>query len=259
MKKKGLFIAAILCAALVAGAAYAQKSGSHDEKPFVIEDSTLFPREDWSPALLRIVEEGPTVLPADFDVKIPPPPKNTSAETRADLDALLLMQEKERERLVVKKILLENNLPSPILCFSMEGLYDSASHPETERLLTLVNSEVGYFLMREKAKYQRARPTQLEPKLTTLFKIPPHASYPSGHAGQSHAIALVLSVLDPAHRDAYMKLAYDVGHRREIAGVHFPGDSAAGRTLADTVVSAMLADPSLQPSIERAKKEFVTP
>ncbi|MGZ9097285.1 MAG: phosphatase PAP2 family protein [Micavibrio sp.] len=259
MKQKGILIAAILCVALAAGAAFAQKTTGEGEKPFVIEDSILFPREDWSPALLRIVDDGPTVLAPDFDVNILPPPKNTSAETRAELDALLLMQEKERERLVVKKIMLENNLPTPMLSFSMEGLYDSASHPETERLLTLVNSEVGYFLMREKTKYQRARPTQLEPKLTTLFKIPPHAAYPSGHAGQSHAVALVLAALDPARKDAYIRHAYDVGHRREIAGVHYPSDSAAGRIIATNVVGAMLADPKLQQTIQNAKQEFVTP
>lgn len=262
MLKSATLIAGIFCLALFGGAGVmlseTEAAEITAEKSSEDFDAIRFADQDWAPELLQIAKDGPSVLPADFDVQIDPPTSNSSAETRADLDAMLVMQKRERSTAQRTKIQQENTLPGPTSNFTVDGLFDPAKYPETDKFLDIVNKEVGYFIMREKVHYQRARPTQLEPKLRTLIKIPPHSSYPSGHAGQSYAVALVLAELDPARRDEYLQHAVNIGHRREIAGVHYPADSTAGRALATNVVAALLKEPSLQAQLAKARQEFAT-
>lgn len=142
--------------------------------------------------------------------------------------------------------------------FAANHIYDFDAHPVTNSLLSSVDRDVIYFILREKMKYQRARPTQLAPDLTTVIAVPKHSAYPSGHAGQVYAAALVLSAVDPANAEKYRQLAIDVAHRREIAGVHYPSDSEAGRAIAAQVVAALMKDPEIQKRIALAKKEFET-
>lgn len=255
-----LFMTGMICLGFSGGAVYALASAGQPGTDMTVEafDALRFPDKDWSPVLLQIAKNGPAVLPADFDVQIDPPTGNSSAETRAELDAMLVMQAEERSPEQQAKILQEHTLPSPTHNFTVDGLFNPAQYPETNKLLDIVNKEVGYFIMREKVRFQRARPTQLESKLTTVIDIPPHSAYPSGHAGQSYAVALILAEMDPARRDEYLQHSVDIGHRREIAGVHYPADSVAGRALATTVVAALLKEPSLQDLIANAKKEFET-
>lgn len=236
---------ALLITALTAGTAFA-------------DNAVRFPDADWSPALLKRIEDGPSILPRDFVTGVVPPSANDSAETRADLDGMLAMQDDERTPDQLSKIFQENredhNHPGQI--FANNGLLDIKTHPHTAKLVWTIIKDVDFFILREKRTYERARPTQLEPRLKALIAIPPHASYPSGHAGQNFAVALLLSALDPQNKDAYEELGIAVGHRREIAGVHYPSDSEAGRTLARTVVAALMKEDKLAELIKLSRAEF---
>jgi acid phosphatase (class A) len=48
----------------------------------------------------------------------------------------------------------------------------------------------------------------------------------------------------------------DIGFRREIAGVHYPSDSAAGRKLAEHMIVALQADSDYQADRAAARKEI---
>jgi len=91
-----------------------------------------------------------------------------------------------------------------------------------------------------KAKYMRARPMHccdaMEPPMfppgppPSLY--PGHTSYPSGHACLATSFALVLGSYFPNSASALNDIAKSVGLNREIAGLHFPSDTAAGEDLA---------------------------
>jgi membrane-associated phospholipid phosphatase len=191
-----------------------------------------------------------------FDGYVTPPPLNSSMETRADLDALLVMQAKERTPEQLNLIYLEAPYEGPFRTLTRDKLFDFEKHPATSALLAAVDHEVVYYVMHYKHLIQRARPTQLEPKLTLVVPIPGNSSYPGGHAAQSYSMALVLGMLDPAHKDAYVQRSIEGSHRREIAGLHYPMDAVAGRRLAAAVVDAMLAHPDVKPLYEAAKREY---
>lgn len=191
-----------------------------------------------------------------FDAFVSPPPLNSSPETRADLDALLVLQAKERTPEQLNLIYLEAPYEGPFRTLTRDKLFDFEKYPATSALLAAVDHEVVYYVMHYKHIIQRARPTQLEPKLTTVVPIPGNSAYPGGHAAQSYSMALVLGMLDPTHKDAYVQRAMEGAHRREIAGLHYPMDAIAGRRLATAVVDAMLAHPDVKPLYQAAEREY---
>lgn len=122
------------------------------------------------------------------------------------------------------------------------------SHPHTYRMLHIASLIGSYAVLYYKGRYNRPRPSQLCPALLPPIPMPGHASWPSGHATQAwlkalcieHVLQGVLSgTLTTGDLGAVSSnlrtLAIRVARNREIAGLHYPTDSATGRKLADTV------------------------
>ena len=122
------------------------------------------------------------------------------------------------------------------------------SHPNTYRMLHIASLIGSYAVLYYKGLRNRPRPSQLCPALLPPIPMPGHASWPSGHATQAWLKALciehVLQGVLPgtlitgdlgAVSSNLRTLAIRVARNREIAGLHYPTDSAAGRRLADTI------------------------
>jgi membrane-associated phospholipid phosphatase len=94
--------------------------------------------------------------------------------------------------------------------------------------------------MHFKAVHNRPRPSHLCPALMPPIPVPGHASYPSGHATQANLMALfVTDAMPPAIQAGVAfdltALATRIGRNREIAGMHYASDSAAGVALAASI------------------------
>lgn len=122
------------------------------------------------------------------------------------------------------------------------------SHPNTYRVLHIASLIGLYAALYYKGLRDRPRPSQLCPALLPPIPMPGHASWPSGHATQAQLKALcmehVLQGILPgtlttgdlgAVSSNLRTLALRVARNREIAGLHYPTDSDAGRKLADTI------------------------
>ena len=79
--------------------------------------------------------------------------------------------------------------------------------------------------------YLRPRPPQVDPKFTSLFPLPQHPSFPSGHACASGGIAPVLSYLFPADASFFAMEAGIAGESTFDAGIHFQVDVDQGLAL----------------------------
>ena len=257
--KKALLGTALICSVLASPVmVMAEDAGKVDAAKAPVTDALKYRMEDWDPALIKFFEEGPRLLSSEFKVEIPPYPANTSDETKAELATLKKYAAEERTPDMIEIIRYENKLVPVYQIFADKGFYDFKKAPITNSLLASVDRDVSVFLVGVKKDMQRPRPTQLDPTLTTVVAVQPHAAYPSGHAAQSYASALVLGMVDPKNAEKYKQIALDVAHHREVAGVHFPSDSAAGRMLAEQVVTALFEKPAIQKRLELAKKEFET-
>ena len=107
-----------------------------------------------------------------------------------------------------------------------------------------------------KRRFGRARPHQLDARLRPSIAVPPHAAYPSGHAIEAHVVGLVLARLAPGSRDALAAAARQIGHEREIAGVHYPSDGVASRALGDAVFALLERNGRFTRELEAARAEW---
>jgi len=94
-------------------------------------------------------------------------------------------------------------------------------------------------LLALKGFYNRPRPSVLAKKLglsMTFFplKTSKTPSYPSGHATQGHLVSLLVAdELPLEHRRNVLKIGKRIGESRQIAGAHYPSDTAFGIELGD--------------------------
>lgn len=144
------------------------------------------------------------------------------------------------------------------------------AYPATLRVLNAASLVALFMQMRWKAHYKRPRPTHLCPALMPPIVAPGHASYPSGHATQSHLMALCMAdVFDllPEPRKTQMAatgtdlwvLADRIARNRELAGVHYPSDSRGGVELAQAIhphLKNMASDSSYQTAVASAVQEW---
>jgi hypothetical protein len=108
--------------------------------------------------------------------------------------------------------------------------------PHTLELIDTVSWVTAWPLYLAKYHLRVKRPAVVDQAIETLIPTPPHASYPSGHATASHALAEVLTSLTGAAaasdlQRALSALAERIADNRECAGLHTAPDTAAGRAL----------------------------
>lgn len=216
-------------------------------------DNLRYPVSHWSPYLLAWLEAGPLYLNRHLSLPLAPPPANDSKET---LTELAYLRQVTARRGPHDLRLINGEAEDPSLLFLSKLGLEPDRYPHTIVLIKAALRDVGYFILREKWRYQRARPKQLAPDLPLAIPTPPHAAYPSGHAGHARAVALLLSRLAPRHEAFWMHYADAIGKRREIAGVHYPSDTRAGIQLADYLVPKLLAQPAFSRLLRVARDEW---
>jgi len=130
--------------------------------------------------------------------------------------------------------------------------FTALTHPYTYGLCKIAET-IGFFLvMHYKGVFNRPRPSRLAPQLMPPIDVPGHAAFPSGHATQSHLIALCLKEVVPVSAwkalnasggewlnpttglsmGPIFRIAERLARNREVLGLHYPSDSLAGKLLA---------------------------
>ena len=116
------------------------------------------------------------------------------------------------------------------------------AYPATFRVLNIASLVALFVSMYYKGLYQRPRPSQLCPALLPPIVVPGHASFPSGHSTQTHLMVLCMNdvltatVQQAAVVDDLATLADRIARNREIAGLHYPSDTQAGKDLAAAIL-----------------------
>ena len=194
-------------------------------------DAVRFPEADWDPILIEKSRRN-VVVTGDRSPGIAPPPRNMSAQTVWEIRRLLYLQRTARGPDAVIEIMQENFLDLEDLLVRRKVMPPRGDAPDLWDLYDLGHADVVTLVLREKHRFQRARPTQLSDELHAIIPIPGHAAYPSGHATEMNFTARFLSRLAPACAADYRDIATRVARNREIAGVHYPSDSRAGARIA---------------------------
>lgn len=87
------------------------------------------------------------------------------------------------------------------------------------------------------------------------YRLEPTGSYPSGHAANGYAAALLLAAVFPARRAEILARGARYGDNRVICGVHHPIDVERGRALARAVFDRVSATPAFAEDLACAQRE----
>lgn len=191
------------------------------------------------------------------DISLPPPPANDSRETRAEIGALLRMKVDERTPATLEAINSEAGTTTiQFVEHKITEYFSPTSTLPEVAVLAYTWEDLSTLIMAEKKQFNRVRPHILKAALEPVIDVPRHPAYPSGHSTQAHFLAYILGELHPESRDAYIARADEIAHHREVAGLHYPSDSAAGALLAQQYFVALHKDPQFQKLMEEAKQKI---
>jgi hypothetical protein len=135
--------------------------------------------------------------------------------------------------------------------------FNPASHPWTCDLMQIALHVGEFQAMHYKYQFDRPRPSQISPLLMPPVEIPGHASYPSGHATESWLLSGLLAEVMPAQAAVPLALVAErVARNREVLGLHYPSDSAAGKFLAASSKLLLMQCDLVQTLIAKARDEW---
>jgi acid phosphatase (class A) len=176
-------------------------------------------------------EEASCPKPTDDPVVklLAPPPCDTCAETKAELEELHAI-ENSRSDAQSKHALADYTISVARFIEGADIKFDAAAlakcQPIFDRLMVRTKSAAEH----AKNSFCRTRPFALPNsglKPLDAGKLSP--SYPSGHTTAGTAIGTVLAYMVPEKRAEFYARAADFGHSRMVAGVHYRSDVEAGK------------------------------
>jgi acid phosphatase (class A) len=136
---------------------------------------------------------------------------------------------------------------------------DQARVPAVINLLERARLDLARATRAPKVHYRRLRPfvgneapicVQRSQALADSF------SYPSGHATQGWAYALILAALVPEKATPILVRGRAYGESRVVCGVHWLSDVVAGRLTGTAVFAALMGDATFRADLEKARTEL---
>jgi len=210
------------------------------------------------PEIEKVMEKDLKVFDLTLDevdeIDLPKPFPNESEEVKAELGKILTAHENFQERTddYQEKAIKEQDDDLDKTFVDLAKVLDIDKKEDekinlTQEDLQPILRDTRIIVMRLKMKFNRPRPKDLTeyheikmiPEDLKTDKTP---AYPSGHAFQSHIMAMALSKKYPEYEERFFNLADEVTKNRVTAGVHFPSDSKAGIMLAEEVFDKLDMD-----------------
>lgn len=239
-----------------------------NKMPVEASNGHRFPADGWDPLLKAGAIAGRFAAIdgaiAATDPKAPPDQitadsspadvKTADSNLIADLQALHAYQ-KSRKNYDIAEIRAQADNFVPYFC-QLTGASEEV-RPATF-LLIMIGIQIGGLLSAHwKLNYMRARPHQTWPALAPCIPTPRHPSYPSGHALQSFLIAELIARAAPHLEVAARSLASRIARNREVAGLHYPSDTAASAGMIEKIMMQMdKLGSDYSDLLEAAKREY---
>ncbi len=178
------------------------------------------------------------VLASGSQLRLPPPPD--SGATGAEI-AQLRALEGERNVAAIDLINFWDTSDPGFRWIEMTfPLGSGAVNARPLALLNVAIYDATIAAWESKYAYNRPRPNQVDPSLSTVVPDRQSPSYPSEHAVVAGAASEVLAYLFPAQAKFYRDKAEEAGRSRVLAGVHYPSDVKAGLELGRAVAARVI-------------------
>lgn len=157
---------------------------------------------------------------------------------------LLLKIQQEASTTAIEQAKKEDTFSLWIFSDVLGPNFHESKLPISAPIFLKIISEIGQASSFLKNEFKRDRPPFKDSRVQSPVEVSKSAAYPSGHATQGMAWAIILSDLKPAMKDQLFSFGRGVGWHRLVLGVHYPSDVIAGfrlgRELGNQVVSSSL-------------------
>ena len=209
----------------------------------------LLPLAAWSGETAFVAQEQ-----IAFAKLLPPPPAVGSAVQQEEM-ALLLTLQQERTPAMEAFALADAERNVFRFADAVGADFTAEKLPKTKAFFEKVKENADALLGPAKKHWDRPRPYATNPALSPCVPKPNNASYPSGHSTFGTVDSIILANMVPERATQIYERAEAYRFNREIGGVHYPSDVAAGR-IAGTVIAAFLQQsPSFQEAYAAARAE----
>jgi acid phosphatase (class A) len=192
---------------------------------------------------------------ADAAKLLPAPPSADSAETKDEMKVIRRLEEFRTPEEIVR---CRTEAKLDMMAFQpVFGIWFNADNlPELNKLFKQIHEESKAVSDSAKEHFGRLRPYKLDSTVEPCIKKEDEPSYPSGHATRGIIYAMILCDLAPDKTNEIMERGREIGWDRVIAGVHYPSDVAAGRTLGQALGQSLFADPNFRQRLKKVSAEF---
>ncbi len=185
------------------------------------------------------------------------PPKQGSAETKAELQELLRLQEL---RTAAQAKHARGDHHRTIERFLGEiGIKVKELPPFASHFFDCLAKTTEHEVHEAKTKFRRTRPYMLPHNKLHILKTVGHddsPSYPSGHAAYGMVAGLILARMLPERKQEIFKRIEDFGYSRLVSGVHFRSDVYAGEIAGGAIVASLFESKAFRDAFARAKPEL---
>jgi len=200
-------------------------------------------------------------------IRVDAPSADDSDVTESELQDLRVKRDHEGRQERAEEIIAE--IYDYVGLYENRCYFDAHSHPVTSDLVWTMDL-IGWTLVQYyKELFGRKRPSQLDPSIRPMIRVPTFSAYPSGHSTQPHLINCALKEVlrdridIPSPSLPAITLRHDldsitrrIAENREWAGVHYKSDTEAGKQLAESIWTLIARNSNFDRLIGEAKKEW---
>jgi len=199
----------------------------------------------------------PFVTNKDIDLTmiLPPPPANDSAQTKAELGAVLALQVTRTPEMVASAVAdSEENVWR--FANVMGPNFNKEKLPKFSAFFDRVVETEGAVVDPAKDVWKRPRPHQLSDLVKPAVKLSSSGSWPSGHATVGTMMGIILADMVPEKRAEIMARAAEYAHNREVGGIHYASDVEMGKISGSVIAAVLLNRDDFKAEYEVARAEL---
>ena len=133
---------------------------------------------------------------------------------------------------------------------------DIFSMPQTKSFFEALAATVEATVNPAKQAFNRARPTALDPAITSPIPAKNPGSYPSAHATLGYLYAIMLSEIAPEKKTELFVRGNGYAYNRFVLGLNFATDVEAGKVAAAAIAAVLWRSAELTKQFAAAKAEL---
>lgn len=192
----------------------------------------------------------------DLVTILPPPPARDSDRTKAELAEILTLQVERTPQMVAHA---KADDEETIWRFGGELFgpkFDKDKLPKFAAFFDRVVETEAAVVDPAKKTLNRPRPHMVSDIVKPVVKMSTSGAYPSGHTTLGTLMGIVLADMVPEKRAEIMARAWDYGHSRLVAGIHYPSDIEMGRISGSVIAATIMRQDDFQAEFAPAKAEL---